>query len=181
MSSPDIRVLHLARLKEGFPGVSFARALNFFEACLVCFHLQKQASGLKLIVKGDFEAEFIITWTETVDETIIRSWDDPEEATEAAACGIAFLLVIALTDYTIIQRSRKGTGFDYWLGLKDALVFEAKARLEISGIFKARRESEIVERVKNKKEQTALSDKSELPAYIVVVEFSHPLAYLVKK
>jgi hypothetical protein len=44
--------------------------------------------------------------------------------------------VLELTDYTIVERACKGTGFDYWLGDEDDDLFQWKARLEISGILK---------------------------------------------
>ena len=49
--------------------------------------------------------------------------------------------------YTVIHRSRKGTGFDYWLGdekNEDELPLQSKARLEVSGIRRAdAKESEL--------------------------------------
>src|SRR5271167_4337074 len=62
------------------------------------------------------------------------SYSPQEEATENGAVGVAILLVDRLTDYHIVQRSWKKTGFDYWLGFKDAVVFQGCARLEVSGI-----------------------------------------------
>jgi hypothetical protein len=47
----------------------------------------------------------------------------------------AILLMRALTGYTVIERSRKGTGFDWWLGTEDNL-FQGKVRLEVSGILR---------------------------------------------
>src|ERR1035438_522994 len=35
----------------------------------------------------------------------------------------------------VVLRSRKGTGFDYWLGKGGDAAFAAKARLEVSGIL----------------------------------------------
>ena len=40
-------------------------------------------------------------------------------------------IVASLTDYHIVQRSYKGTGFDYWLGLKKDPLFQNAARLEV--------------------------------------------------
>jgi hypothetical protein len=47
------------------------------------------------------------------------------------------MLIRQLTQFTVIERSRKGTGFDYWLGSEDEageLPFQNKVRLEVSGI-----------------------------------------------
>ena len=67
--------------------------------------------------------------------TLFRS----EFTTEQAAYGTAFLIIRELTDLTVIERSRKGTGFDYWLGTFDTdegQLFQNKVRLEVSGIRK---------------------------------------------
>jgi len=96
--------------------------------------------------------------------------------------GIAFMLIRQLTQFTVIERSRKGTGFDYWLGSEDEageLPFQNKVRLEVSGIRKAD-DSRVRARIKQKIEQTNPSD-GEFPAYIIIVEFSRPLSFIVEK
>ena len=100
-----------------------------------------------------------------------------------AAYGVAILLILQLTTLTVIERSRKGTGFDYWLGSQDSttmLPFQRMARLEVSGIRKGNR-SQIKARVKQKTEQTGVSDAEGLPAYIIVVEFSRPISVVSAK
>lgn len=73
------------------------------------------------------------------------------------------------------QRSRKGTGFDYWLGDEADMPFQNKARLEVSGIRNG--DQKIIKaRVREKLTQTEVSDKTRLPAYVVVVEFGRPVA-----
>lgn len=100
--------------------------------------------------------------------------------TEYGATGIAVLLIIEMTEFTVIKRARKGEGVDYWLGHKsDKPPFRNKARLEISGILEGN-ESKIKARLKQKLEQTKLT-KSKLPTYIVIVEFSRPVSHLEKK
>ena len=172
--------LNLNDLKAGLPGVSKARGAEHAEACLVCFELHQHPIGVELEVRGNFDERFRVMWSDTLTEQIQRAWNDVDDATESGACGIAFLLIEALTEYTVVRQSRKGTGFDYYLGYKDNLVFQDAARLEISGIFKASSERDMMRRVEQKLEQTNPSDGT-LPAYIAVVEFSNPVAYLVKK
>ncbi len=113
---------------------------------------------------------------------MLRCWNDEEFTTEQAAYGIAFLIIRQLTDLTVIERSSKGTGFDYWLGTIDTagtIPFQNKVRLEVSGIRKGD-DSRVKARVKQKKEQTKPSD-GKYPAYIIVVEFSTPLSFVAKK
>ena len=65
-----------------------------------------------------------------------RTHNDLQDATEAGACGLAILLVQLFVGYTVVERSVKGTGFDYWLGSENDALFQNKARLEASGILR---------------------------------------------
>jgi hypothetical protein len=87
-----------------------------------------------------------------------------------------------LTHLTVVERSRKGTGFDYWLGITrntDGLPFQKIARLAVSGIRQGNL-SQVRARVKLKLEQIA-SSNSRTTAYIVIVEFSQPSACIIRK
>ena len=112
-----------------------------------------------------------------------RSWNDAEYTTEQGAYGVAILLVLGLTEYTVIEKARKGPGFDYWLGRaedSEGLPFQNVSRLEVSGI-RSGDDSFVRARVNEKLKQVAPSDSSDLPAYVVVVEFGSPLSQVVKK
>ena len=85
------------------------------------------------------------------------------------------MLALKLTDFTIIEKSARKNGFDYWLGQKGDILFQKKARLEISGIFKGA-EKDVNARYKVKVKQTNQSDSLNLPAYVGIVEFSNPIA-----
>ena len=91
------------------------------------------------------------------------------------------MLAINETEYTIIERSCKGDGFDYWLGKKDDGLFNHAARLEISGILQESATNTVEKRLKIKIKQTEQSDESRLPAYISIVEFGKPKAIFKKK
>jgi hypothetical protein len=114
---------------------------------------------------------------------MLRCWNDEQYTTEQGAYGVAFLLILSLTDYTVIERSRKGTGFDYWLGKKEDqkdLPFKNSARLEVSGIRNGD-VSKVNSRTLKKLKQVEPTDKTMLPAYIVIVEFNAPTSQVVKK
>lgn len=121
---------------------------------------------------GHFDKTFAVYWPKVTDQ-MRRAWKDYDDATEYGACCVAILLILKLTDYTVIERSRKGTGFDYWLGEKGTLLFQQKARLEVSGIRKGDN-NEINARSSKKTKQIIPSNNTGLPAYIVIVEFSSP-------
>lgn len=173
--------LVLTRLGEGLPAITPSFGATLAEACAVCLEEQGHLQGVELIVNGDFTTTFRLYW-QPVTEQMLRCWNDEEFTTEQAAYGIAFMLIRQLTEFTVIERSRKGTGFDYWLGSEDAageLPFQNKVRLEVSGIRKAE-DSRIRARIKQKIEQTNPSD-GKFPAYIIVVEFSRPQSFILEK
>ena len=121
-----------------------------------------------------------LSWPPVTDQ-IRRTWGDLEEAVEHGAYGMAALLVAEHTEYEVVERSRKGKGFDYWLGPKgeDSGLFQRTARLEVSGIGRGD-ESAVAARVKKKLKQISVSDGT-LPGYIVIVEFGSPRARVIKK
>ena len=89
--------------------------------------------------------------------------------------GIAVLVVKAATGYEVIRRSRRGDGFDYWLGERGPREFIAKAGLEVSGIRRGS-DSQIRARVREKLAQVDLAGRQQWTTYVIVVEFSRPRA-----
>ncbi len=165
--------LDLNDLKAGTPGITPAFGEGLAQAASVCLEDQGHSSPASMTVRETRERKASVHW-EATDDQMRRCWNDDEEATEHGAYGIAALVVPQTKDLHVVERSKKGTGFDYWLGSPDApdLLFQNKARLEVSGI-RTGSSSTISRRVKRKLEQT---DKSagKLPAVVVVVEFGTP-------
>jgi hypothetical protein len=171
----DISALH-----AGFPGISPEWGASLAQAASVSLEAQGHIAPRECIVYGSVSALHDLTWPATTDQ-IRRTWNDIDEAVEHGAYGMAALLVAEHTDLEVVERSRKGTGFDYWLGPKgvESGLFQQAARLEVSGIGRGD-ESAVNSRVKKKLEQTAVSDGL-LPAYVVVVEFGTPCARVIRK
>lgn len=178
MPAPNIRPLKFSTLKRGLPGVTRPVANSYVQAAEVCLLHHGHHRRIQLTVDGDFIETFGLKWRVPTNQTR-RSWADLQEATERGASAIAFLLMLELTDYTVIERSRKGTGFDYWLGKHEQPLFQRSARLEISGMLSGSA-SLIDSRVRQKKSQTQRSDGA-LPAFVVVVEFGTPTSKVVKR
>ena len=149
------------------------------QAAVICLDHEGHMAGVRLGVNGAFTAPFALSWSETLTEAKRRFWNDLEEATQQGAYAVAILLIRALTGYTVIERSRKGTGFDWWLGTEDNL-FQGKARLEVSGILRGTTRR-INSRIKARMGQTRQSDSLALTAYVVVVEFGTPRAKVVQR
>lgn len=148
---------------------------NIAEAAIVCLDNQNHKSECKLKIQGNLTGIIILSWTSVITNEIKDTWNDLGEATEYGATYIAIVIISYLTTLKVIKRSVKGTGFDYWLGEKkdQNYPFQEKARLEISGILRGNN-TLIKTRVTTKLEQVEKSDNLNLPAYIVVVEFSTP-------
>ncbi|MBA4390130.1 MAG: hypothetical protein C0399_04245 [Syntrophus sp. (in: bacteria)] len=167
-------MLDLGDLANGLPAISPAFGRYLAEAGAVCLESQGHVKGKEISVQGIHSIEYFLHWPDVTDQ-MERCLHDPEVATEHGAVGIAVLLMKRLIGFTVIQRSRKGTGFDYWLGDETDMPFQNKARLEVSGIRNGNQKV-LKARVREKLTQTEVSDETRLPAYVVVVEFGQPLA-----
>ncbi|MEO1146061.1 MAG: hypothetical protein AAFY26_10745 [Cyanobacteria bacterium J06638_22] len=169
-------LIDLRQLQQGLPAITPAFGAALAEACAVCLTEQQHQPGVELKVTGEFTATYQLNWP-LVTAQMQRCWNDLEYTTEQGAYGIALLLLGELTEFTVVERSRKGTGFDYWLGkpgVSSDLPFQKLVRLEVSGIRKGN-PSQVRTRVKLKKIQVAPTD-TVAPAFIVVIEFSQPIA-----
>lgn len=161
------------------PAISAYEGGSLAEAASVCLKANAHRSPVSLIVRGDYKRSASLTFLEVTDQ-MNRTHGDPEVATERGACAIAILLVCALSEYTVVHRSYKGTGVDYFLGDRSDFLFQQKARLEVSGIGNGSK-TEISRRKKIKLEQTKRSDALQIPAIVVIVEFSEPVAEVVQR
>lgn len=159
------------------PGISEGINISFKEAIKVCLEVNKHPQGSLFTIEGDISHDFNILW-EPVTQQLLDAWLDHQETTEVAACGIAVHIIFTHTEYTIKKRSWKGTGFDYWLGIKDEPdnLFQNVAKLEVSGISKETKTNTAEYRV-NRKINQIDKFKSDFPApfaYIIIVEFTAP-------
>ena len=158
------------------PYVPSSYGANLAEAAGVCLESQGHPHGVEIQVRGYIVGDYSVEWP-TITEEHRRFRSDEPKATEEGALGVAILLVELKTQYSVIEISRKGTGFDYWLGETADVTVQRKARMEVSGIRRGN-PSEINARVRQKLNQTKASDADygNLPAYVIVVEFGTPRA-----
>jgi hypothetical protein len=171
--------LVLGDLGNGRKGITPAYGQTLAEAAPVCLEEQGHASPTEIQVSGHFESAGKLEWNLPSDQSR-RCWNDDGEATEQGAYGIAALLV-EHCGLEVVLRSKKKTGFDFWLGSanEDNILFQGLARLEVSGIRNGD-VSSVNTRVRQKLKQTDPSDGN-LPAIVVVVEFGSPIAKIVEK
>lgn len=166
--------IDLEDIAKGYPGLTSVAGSALLEACVVTLHNLGYKSGSRLTVKGSKTGEIDLYWNLKATASMLRTWKDQDEATEKAATCLSILLTLHFTGYSVVERSVKGTGIDYWLGKtkgdeKDP--FKDKARLEVSGIFEDFNNA-LERRVTNKLRQTRQSDATRLPAIVSVIEFS---------
>lgn len=170
--------ISLNSLLNEMPTLSPGAALSLVEAAAVCFDEQGHSIGVEMDVTGNYNKRFAINWP-VVTEVMRNSWHDDQVATENGAYGVALLLVKELTEFTFVQRSRKYTGFDYWLGTPGDTLFQNMARLEVSGIRSG--DANAISTRKNIKAKQIDKSNTHLPGYVVVVEFGTPVSHMVKK
>lgn len=174
-------LLDLQEIAKGHYGLTKTCGAHLLEGCIATLWLHNHASELEMAIKGN-ERKFKLKFPEEIKTVqLANSWKDKDVATEHGAACIGILLALKLTDLEVIERAVKPTGIDYWIGNpKHGILFQKKARLEVSGIFEGN-DADIEARYKRKCKQTDQSDDSLLPAYVSVTEFSKPVSKFGQK
>ena len=168
--------LRLSDIRHGTPGITLVEGANLYENSIVALHNSGHPSPVELQMEGLRTESFSLVWDDTFDNQMSRTYADEQSVTERAAVAVSVMLALHTTAYTVIERSRKGTGFDYMLGDSEDPLFMPKARLEVSGIMRETDGNSIARRFEQKTAQTDRSDATRLPAYVSVVEFATPKA-----
>lgn len=179
MARSAAKKISLYSLSDGMPGLTPACGTTLAESAAVCLENRVHPLSVPLRLTGTEDGSFILQWT-SVSEQQRRCHSDIQEATERGAYGVAILVVKELTGKIVMERSRKGPGFDYWLGDQDDdLLFSGKTRLEVSGLLSGSK-SQIKARVRQKWDQMRPSNHI-APGYVAVVEFGGPVAHVEVK
>ena len=170
-------MLNLNDLAAGnIPAITPAVGSALAEAGAICLESQQHVPGVDLSVRGDHEQAYPLAWQPPTEQAR-RSWNSPDTATEKGAESIAILIAKRAIGYSVIRQSRKGTGFDYWIGEESTEGFLDKAGLEISGI---RRGNDRVVRARVREKLQQAKRHETWPTYVVVVEFGTPLTEVRK-
>ena len=173
-------VINLHDIYDYHPGLTPAIAAHLLEGCSVTLHRKRHQKGKKVVIWGDQAVHLILDWAVEVNERTERAWKDQNYATEHAAVCLAILFTLYFTGNRVMERSVRGTGFDYWIGSSDEDNFQNKARLEISGIFGGNK-TDMLRVFYEKCNQTDKSDFTLLRAYVSVTEFSNLMSIYAKK
>jgi hypothetical protein len=170
-----MRQLNIESLFKTMPRLSPGCTLLRGEAAVVCLDGQGHSQKCDLEVEGDFTETFRVS-RRAVTAAMKASHNDDVKAVEHGAEAIAFLLMLRLTPYKVVQQSKRGCADDWWLAPRGKL-FQDAARLECSGILAGdhaetdRRTKEKVERLKRAKPTR--------PTYVCVTNFKYARAKVV--
>ena len=165
-------MLDLNDLPTDYPGGIGAA---WAQAGAICLESQNHTPGVALAVRGnaDGASSYRLNWTPTASgDNALWQYN---RATEMGAEAVAILLAKNETPYPAVEAATLGTGTDFWLGEDSDVIFQRKARLEVSGI-RSGSAAAIARRAREKLVQTNQSDHSQTTAYVIVVEFSRPVA-----
>jgi hypothetical protein len=179
MSQRRIEDLDLRQLALGIGVITPEFGAVMAQGAAVALEAQGHVSARPLDIEGHWPQQLLCRW-QPCDEMAVRTFRDLDIATNFGSEGIAVMLVARCLGLDVVDRSVKGTGFDYWLGSMEKYPFQYRARLEVSGIANGDA-SQVRARVKQKLGQTDASDSTRLTAYVIVVEFSRPVCQFVKK
>lgn len=191
MTTNTAHRLDLESLSEKAYAITPQAAGHYQECCMVCFHKNGHSSGVHLhVLHNESDSSFEVCWSGSVTERIANAYRDHNKYVDLGACTVALLVVPELTGYgAITPAAAEGTGIDYYLGPEedqdDVLIFNHKARLEISGILTETATNTVKKRIQAKKrrlmgyEQGGLTDPTQV--FIVVVEFGQPVAEMAER
>ena len=116
-------------------GLTARKGASMAEAAAYCLNRQGHSSGVSMGVNGTWPTSILLNWNIPINADTRATYDDIQDSTEEGACGIAIITVLALTRFTKVTRSRKGTQCYYWLGDDSSQLFQGTVKLEVSGIL----------------------------------------------
>ena len=109
--------IDLLDLRQGMIGLAPAVGGSLAEAAAVSLECQNLSTPAAMEIhhrRTQSKSTAMVTW-QAADDAMRSSWNDPIEATEYKACGIAAPIVRESKRLAIVRRSAKGTGFDFGL------------------------------------------------------------------
>ena len=175
MTNIDLTDLGAGRVS----GVPPSLGKSFEQAAVVRLESLGHSRRAEIDVTGNVSNKYTITWA-TVPNQVRRLLDDADTTTENGALGIAFIVVNLELGFFIGPAHGKagGGGFDYWLVNEGGT--QLTARLEVAGRRKHTM-TEVRALATQKLRQIEPSDSWGYPGYVVVIEFSNPIAMVLKK
>lgn len=180
--------INLDCLLNGVGLYSAARCEADYEAALVALADTSYEPNKPCEVKDYEELKCMVTfeWSREIT-SIMRRSSNEDDLAEDGAVGIALMLIVTLTKYTVVERAARGTGVDYLLGERESVSLadrddfnEHTAYLEVSGILRENRNNSVRKRLYKKMNRKIQTDEGK-PVYVIVVEFSTPKVNFSKR
>lgn len=152
-------------------GISEGISLGYSEAIRACLDRHHTSPVEFRLQDNDTQETAAASWPPS-DERTRMAWANKDDATEAAAYGIAIAAIEVLRGLIAVRRAETRTGADYYLGNPEDAEedLEASLRLEVSGTDQG---NEVVIRARlREKVRQAARGNSNLPAIASVVGFA---------
>lgn len=148
------------------------------EAAAFCLSVNGHSNPAAADLRGCSPSAATLAWSVPPSQAA-ATYSDNDVAAENGAYAVAIALLNRIHGYQAIERSAKGTGFDFWLGKAPGpLPFSDKVRLEVSGIFRGG--DRITGRLTQKLRQMNPSD-DKAAGFAVVAEFGGPVVAVGEK
>ncbi|TSP10654.1 hypothetical protein [Cupriavidus campinensis] len=148
------------------------------EAAAFCLSENGHSNPVDASLRGCSSSTAQLAWLPPSTKAI-ATYRDRDVAAENGAYAVAIALLNKTHGYQVVERSAKGTGFDFWLGkAKGALPFSEMVRLEVSGIFDGR--LRVSARLSQKLKQMNPTDAT-ATGFAIVAEFSGPIVAVGEK
>src|SRR5262245_51936941 len=171
-----MKQLLLDDLGSAYAQLPSASGIHLAHAAAICLHDRGHRTGVHLRVHGEVEDTLEVHWRFPITRAMESFWNDMQVATGQGAYGISLVLLHEVRNWQVVERSRKKSGFDWWLGTADN-YFQQKIRLEVSGILRgdiARIKSSATEKRRRLRRYPMVVS----PAIVAVVEFGTPLVWI---
>lgn len=161
--------LFLEGLRIPQKGLSSRQGLHAAEAAGVCIYTLYECFSMEATCSGLISKTGKVYAAEVNDNTL-NAWSDMQETVEFGATAVA-ITMINLMGYEVAARSRKSTGFDYYIRPtgKNADFAQDTVKLEVSGILRGNM-ADLDRRIKQKITQMNKYSES-IPGFAIVTCF----------
>lgn len=152
---------------------SAAMMQTYIEGVSICLDYHNHRQSTLLLIEEDLEEQLTLRW-DTVSTDVLASYD-LHDATERGAVCLAIWIIEQFTQLQVAQRAMIGTGVDFFLCEKSDQKKKVVATLEVSGLL-SEKKWRVNRRLKEKKAQSAKAKILGYDGYVIVIEFSKPIA-----
>ena len=191
MEDQTLRSVILEDLEDIAPGLHQTQTALMRSSCTVSLAVHGHVTGVPLPARITGEdCDVRLLWTDGVAPEEFHKFGDVSRRVDWGVQAIAILLVHHLMGYQVVDQSRTGNGFDYFLssvGTDPDLPFNDTVRLEVSGIHAETPGNTLQQRASRKIKRLdafASADPQgfdDVAVVVCVVDFANPRALAVMR